>query len=115
VEHLADEFDGRWLIRVLLLKMHYESKGSILKGRVGGSYYDRIPVKHHGVSLECSTAQLLLVFSLPSHDIIGDRGSRDSGGRICLHAFEVSHQSPTGGGTHGDGLKISKGRWMEGK
>lgn len=45
VEHLADELDGRRLVRILLLEMHHESESAVLKWRVGGSDDDGIPCR----------------------------------------------------------------------
>lgn len=44
MEHLADELDGGRLVRVLLFKVHHESKGAVLEGRIGRTYYDGVPV-----------------------------------------------------------------------
>lgn len=45
MEHLADELDGWWLIRVLFLEVHHQAEGSILKGRIGGTDDDGIPTQ----------------------------------------------------------------------
>lgn len=46
MEHLTDELDSRGLIRVLLLKMHDQSKSAIFKRRVRRPDDDRIPISH---------------------------------------------------------------------
>ena len=43
MEHLADEFDLRWLIGILLLELHYQSKCSIFKRGIGRANDDSIP------------------------------------------------------------------------
>ena len=43
MKHLADEFHSRWLVRVLLLELHYKAKGSILEGSISRSNNDGIP------------------------------------------------------------------------
>ena len=44
MEHLADEFDTRRLVRIRLLEVHDEPKCPILEGGVGGSDNDGVPV-----------------------------------------------------------------------
>ena len=43
MKHLTDEFDGRWLIRILFLKMHHKTECSILEGSVGRTNNDCVP------------------------------------------------------------------------
>lgn len=43
VKHLADELDTWRLVRILLLKVHYQAKGSVFEGRIGRSDDDGIP------------------------------------------------------------------------
>ena len=45
MEHLADEFDTRGLVRVLLLEMHHEAKRAIFEGCICWSYNDCVPLK----------------------------------------------------------------------
>lgn len=44
VEHLADEFDLRWLVGVLLFELHNEAERSILERSIGWSDDDCIPI-----------------------------------------------------------------------
>lgn len=44
VEHLANKFDTWRLIRILLLKMHYQTKRAIFEGCICRPYDDSIPV-----------------------------------------------------------------------
>jgi hypothetical protein len=44
MEHLADEFDCGWFIRVLFLEMHNKPEGSIFEGRICWSDDDGVPV-----------------------------------------------------------------------
>lgn len=78
MEHLANELDCRWLVWILLLKVHNKSKGTVFKGSVRGS-------DDH---------------SIPSHDIISHGRCGYTCRRICLHALEISHQTATGGCRH---------------
>ena len=57
MEHLADEFHGRWLVRILFLEMHHEPEGSILERRVGGANNDRVPARGSCVSIRVLGAQ----------------------------------------------------------
>lgn len=43
MEHLADELNTGWLVRVRFLKMHDESKGPVFKRCVGRSNYYCVP------------------------------------------------------------------------
>jgi hypothetical protein len=47
VEHLANEFDARRFIGVLLLEVHHKAEGSIFKGGVCGSDDDGVPVSEN--------------------------------------------------------------------
>lgn len=44
MEHLADELDQRGFVGVLLLELHDESEGAVLKRRVRGTYNDSVPM-----------------------------------------------------------------------
>lgn len=44
MEHLADELHNRRLVRILLLELHDEPEGAILKRRVGGTDYNSVPI-----------------------------------------------------------------------
>lgn len=44
MEHLADELDQRGFVGVLLLELHDESEGAVLKRRVRGAYNDSVPM-----------------------------------------------------------------------
>jgi len=50
MEHLADEFDGWGFVWILLLKLHYQPEGAILKRRVGGPNNDGVPISVTDVS-----------------------------------------------------------------
>lgn len=52
VEHLADELDARWPVRVLLLELHHQPEGAVFEGSVCWA-------DDHGI---------------PRHDIIRYRG-----------------------------------------
>lgn len=69
MEHLTDELDSRRFIRVCFLKVHYKAESAVFKGCIGGAYY----------------------YGVPGHDVVADGGGGDSRGRVCLHAFKVSH------------------------
>lgn len=45
VEHLTNELDSGRLVRILLLEMHHESEGTVLKRRVGRSDDDGVPYR----------------------------------------------------------------------
>lgn len=97
VKHLADELDSRGFVRILLLKMHHQSKGSIFKGSVGWTYYDGIPVAPISwISLWGSgRGKISRIMSfqdgdIPCHDIIGNGGCGNTGGRVGLHALKSS-------------------------
>lgn len=45
VEHLADEFDTRWLVGILFLKVHHQAECAILEWGIGGADDDGIPVE----------------------------------------------------------------------
>lgn len=47
VEHLADKFHTRRLVRVLLLKVHHQAECAILKRCIGGANDDGIPRKEN--------------------------------------------------------------------
>jgi hypothetical protein len=44
VEHLADKLDTRGLVGVLFLEVHHQAECTILKGSIGGTNNDGIPV-----------------------------------------------------------------------
>lgn len=44
MEHLTDELDCGWLVWILLLKVHNQSKGAVFEGSVRGSDDHSIPV-----------------------------------------------------------------------
>lgn len=46
MKHLTDELDSWRLIRVLLLKMHDQSKGAIFKRRIRRPDDDGVPISH---------------------------------------------------------------------
>ena len=54
VEHLADEFDGGRLIRILLFELHHQPECSILEGGVAGSDDYRVPAAERHVRLSCA-------------------------------------------------------------
>lgn len=85
VEHLADEFDARGLVRVLLLEVHHQTEGPIFKRSVGRADDDGIPN-----DLSAPGLQLALHLHVPSHNIVGNRRRRDTGRRISLHALKSS-------------------------
>ena len=43
MEHLADELDSGWLVRVLLFKVHHQPECSVLKWSICGAYNNGIP------------------------------------------------------------------------
>ena len=43
MKHLANKFDARWLVGVLLLEMHYQAESAIFEGSIGGTNDDGIP------------------------------------------------------------------------
>lgn len=45
MEHLADEFDARWLVGVLLLELHHESESAVLKWRICRPDDDSVPLE----------------------------------------------------------------------
>lgn len=69
VKHLTDEFDGRWLIWVLFLKLHDQPKGSIFEGRVGGSDNDCVPRRAGKLRLR----RRLRDHAVPGHDVVRNR------------------------------------------
>jgi len=71
VKHLADELHTGRLVGVLFFEVHDKAEGAILKGSVCWADDDGIP----------------------SHDIICYRRCGDAGGRISLHALEVTHET----------------------
>lgn len=44
VEHLTDELDSRWLIRILLLEVHDEAEGAIFERGVCGPNDNSVPM-----------------------------------------------------------------------
>ena len=44
VEHLADEFDLRWLVWILFFELHHQSKGAVFEWGVCGADNNSIPV-----------------------------------------------------------------------
>lgn len=84
MEHLTDEFDARRLVGVLFLKIHHKAKGSILKGCIGWSNDNGIPMD----ALEKRNSRLKRYLHIPCHHIIGDGRGRDTCGGIGLHALK---------------------------
>lgn len=85
VEHLADEFNTRGLVRILLLEVHHQTEGPIFKRSVGRADDDGIPN-----DLSVTGLQLAVHLHIPGHDIVGNRRRRDTGRRISLHALKSS-------------------------
>lgn len=57
MKHLTDEFDAGRLIGVLFLEVHHQTKGSILKGRIGRANDNRIPIDAlEGETAACRTS-----------------------------------------------------------
>ena len=50
VEHLADELDAWWPIRVLLLELHHQSEGAVFEGSVCRADDDGVPSRRRGRS-----------------------------------------------------------------
>lgn len=80
VKHLRDELDAGRLVGILLLKVHHQAEGSVLERSIGRSDDDGVP----------------------SHNIVANRGRADTGGRIGLHALEVTHQATASGSRHNE-------------
>ena len=43
MKHCADEFDAGWLVGILLLELHDESKGAVFEWGVGWADDDSVP------------------------------------------------------------------------
>jgi hypothetical protein len=86
VEHLTDEFDTRWFVGILFLKVHHQAKCAILERGIGGADDDGIPVEllangtDHSNSYEAA-------LHIPGHDIVGNGGCGNASGRVGLHAL----------------------------
>ena len=89
MKHLTDELDCRWLVRVLFLKVHNESEGSVLEGSVGWSDNDSVPVKRPSARLLQAVALPEPKICLPSHNIVRDRRRRYASWGVCLHALGI--------------------------
>ena len=83
MEHLTDELDSRRLIRVLLLKMHDQSKSAIFKRRVRRPDDDGIPISH---------TQTRSIRKIPNLS-----GSEDSGIKISLSLVPAGEVAGGGG------------------
>lgn len=71
VEHLAEEFDGGWLVRVGFVERENEFEGSVFERGVCGTEDD----------------------SVPDHEIVGARSTGDASRRISRETFEVSNET----------------------
>ena len=91
MEHLADKFDTRWLVGVLLLEMHHQAKSTIFEGSIGGTNDDGIPRPDRFVSQLIALQEKIRKSqqSLPSHNIICYRRCRDARWRISLHTLVI--------------------------
>ena len=83
MKHLADELDSRWLVRVLLLKMHDKAKCSILKRCVRRSDDDSIP--EEGISFFSARDFMgrQVVYQVMTLSAIGDADT-PAGGSVCI-------------------------------
>lgn len=87
MEHLADKFDGRRLIRVLLFELHYQPKCSIFEGGVSGTDDYGIPASLSLDVVHIRRVMFVNLESIPSHDIVGYGRGRNAGRRVGLHAL----------------------------
>jgi hypothetical protein len=53
MEHLADEFDARRFVGVLLFEVHDQAEGAVFEGRVGWADDDGVP-RSVPVLVDCS-------------------------------------------------------------
>jgi len=100
MEHLTDEFHAGGLIGVLFLEIHHQTKGSILKGCIGGANDNRIPIEVW-VFEKKRTLPCIQDIPIPCHHIIGDGRGRNTSGGIGLHALESQKRENVSVGRRG--------------
>jgi hypothetical protein len=84
VEHLADELDGRWLVRVLLFELHHQPEGAVLEWCVNWSYYHGVPVVRGLVSVATSSiAEHTHAYQVMTLSGTGDADT-PAGGSVCM-------------------------------
>jgi hypothetical protein len=92
VEHARDEANGRWLIRIRLIKGEDQLERAILERRVNCA---------HELVNKASIMLMHIVTwpkddSIPEHDVIGAWHARDTAGWVGLQPLEVTDQTPPG-------------------
>ena len=82
MEHLTDELDRRRFIRVLLLKMHNEPKGTVFEGSVCWSDDDGVPEEVGSAVVE----QVLMAVSSYQVITLSATGEAETpaGGSVCI-------------------------------
>lgn len=84
MEHLTDELDPGWLVRIRFLEVHYKPKCAIFKRCIRRSDYNSIP----NFCISKVYALVVCGVAVPGHDIVSDRGGGDSSRRIVLHSLQ---------------------------
>lgn len=119
MEHLADELDLWRLVGVLLFKLHDESEGSVLKGRVCGADNDGVPECRRVSTICCYFACLENTDQVMTLSGMGD-AETPAGGSVCMRwerlanhggrqgqdavtNLEVTHQTASSGCRHDGG------------
>ncbi len=88
MEHLADELDAWWSIRVLLLEMHHEPERAIFKGSVCRADNDSVPDWSKGSSVDLNKRCRVLgsehgTYHVMTLSAIGEADT-PAGGSVCM-------------------------------
>jgi hypothetical protein len=84
MEHLADELDSGWLVRIRFLEVHYKPKCAIFKRCICRSDYNSIP----SFCISKIYAVVVCGVAIPGHNIVSDWRGGDSSRRIVLHSLQ---------------------------
>lgn len=92
MKHLADEFDLRGLIRILLFKLHHQSEGAVLERCIGrpddnGVPNGRVKLRGDRIRPEVDAYQVITLSG------IGD-AETPAGGSVCIRCRDVSSSKP---------------------
>lgn len=87
VKHLADKFDSRWFVGILLFKVHDQAEGSIFERRIRRSYNHSVPsfmyVSLLGAAV-CTSRDAYQVITLSA---MGD-AETPAGGSVCIRCVQ---------------------------